>query len=187
MGRYKKQRIGRGKHSVKFWDRYFSPVRNKDFTLKGFLYGPGLRYDYGNADNLDWNKYAGVQLDRYQPHGRTIMVVFRYVKNLNAYEWAFYYHNILRGLGEYRKVGSVPGLVDEGNTLYTPVGSVPDWDVKFLNSSQVEVKLTYNGNIITDLVTFEMFGRTHTRGNLYWGGNMPAQDEVEARKKYIYE
>lgn len=187
MGRYKRQHIKRGRHSVNFWDRYFTPVVNRNFTLKGYMYGPGMRYDYGGADNLDWNKYAGIQLDKYQPHGRTIMVAFRYDQYYGRMEWAFYYHHIERGLGEYRVVGKVPGLVDETNIVYTPIGSVPDWEVKFLNSSQIEVKMTYQQKVVSDLVTFKPFGRTHTRGNFYWGGNMPAQDEIEVRKKYSYE
>lgn len=184
MGIYNRQRIRAGNHFTRLRDRYFLPVRNKNFVLKGFMYGPGLRYDYGNSDNLDWNKYAGIQLDKYNPHGRTIMVVFRYNSNLDAMEWGLYYHNIKSGLGEYREVGSVPGLIDENNTMYTGVGSVPSWEVRFVNNQQIKVELKYNGYFVGDLVTFKKFGNYHTRANFYWGGNMPAQDDVEAAKKY---
>ena len=187
MSRYKIQRIKRGKHSVRFIDRYFLPVKNKDFTLKGFLYGPGLRYDYGTSDNQDWNKFAGIQLDKYNPHGRTIMTVFRYNSSLDAYEWTFYYHNIEEGNGNYKKVGRVPGLVDESNTVYTPVGSVPDLNVTFISNTRIALSLIYNGDVINDVVTFKKFGRRHTKGNLYWGGNMAAVEDIEARKKYSYD
>lgn len=184
MARYKRQRIQEGRHSVNFIDRYFRPYRNRDFKLSGFMYGEGLKYDYGSPDNLDWNKYAGIQLDLYRPHGRTIMVVFRYLKNLDSMEWGLYYHNITNGLGEYRKVGSVPGLIDENQTIITPVGSTPLWEVRFLNRSQVELKLIYDKQVVNDLVTFQAFGRKHTRGNFYWGGNMPSPGDVESQKKY---
>jgi len=184
MNIYNIQRIKRGSHSVRFIDRYFFPVKNKSFLLKGFMYGPGLRYDYGNSDNYDWNKYAGIQLDNYKPHGRTILIAFRYNQNLNAYEWTFYYHHIIKGLGNYKKVGHVPGLVDESNTVYTPVGSVPDFKAVFVNNQKLGVSLTYNGDHISDEVVLTPFGRTHTRGNIYWGGNMTAPEDIEARKKY---
>lgn len=181
----KKQRIEEGKHSVKFWDRYFFPVRNENFILRGSLSGPGLYYDYENADNKDWNKYAGIQLDLYRPHGRTIMVVFRYNQNLNVYEWTFYYHNIEYGARTYKKVGSVPGYVDESNIIRTPVGVVPDWKVNFVNWQQIRHELSYHQTTIKDFVTFSRFSKKHTRGNFYWGGNQAAQNKVAASKRYV--
>jgi len=148
------------------------------------MYGESLKYDYGNSDNLDWNKYAGLQFDLYRPHGRTAMVVFRYNANLNVYEWTFYYHKLQKGLGEYKEVGNVPGYVDESNIILTPVGEVPDFKVEFVNDFQIRLKLRYLEKQIGDLVTFKKLGRYHTRANLYWGGNMPAQGYVEADKKY---
>jgi len=185
MSRYKKQLIKKGRHAVRFWDRYWMPVRNKDFILYAWMYGPGLKYDYGNSNNLDWNKFAGVQLDLYRPHGRTIMPVFRYNQNLHVMEWTFYYHNILDGLRHYDQVGSVPGYVDETNMMHTSIGEVPIIYFQFANDQQVRVRMeAQNRSSIQDMVTFKRFGSYHTRGNAWWGGNQTAQDDVEFQKRY---
>ena len=184
--RYKKQRVKKGSKMTRLWDWFFMPEVNQDFILKGFLYGSenGIKYDVGAKEQGDWLKWAGVYFDLYQPHGRTVMVAMRYVIELDKYEWTFYYHNIQDSEG-YKAVGSVPGYVDEMNTIYTEAGEVPDWYFRFDSDTHVSVELRHKGEVISDTVRFEKpFGKMHTRGNIHWGGTMPAQDDIEGQKSY---
>ena len=107
------QIIKKGRHFVRFFDRYYLPYPNKDFQLTGTLNGPGIDYDHGPKDNPDWNKWAGCAFDLFKPHGQTVMVVWRKVQGTKINEWGLYYHNIQKGNLQYDKVGRVPGLIDQ--------------------------------------------------------------------------
>lgn len=196
--RMKRQIVRAGEKSTRIQDQYFFPVRNIDFTLNGYLQGDRLQYDFGDKKyDDDWLKWAGVYLDNYKPHGRTTMVAMRYRKDLDMWEWTFYHHNV-RNRSDYEEVGSVPGLIKPDNTIFLPNGIAPEWKVNFLGKSRRKIELSlgtpkvitdkgFEPQIIKDAVEFSKFGRTHTRGNLYLGGDAPwrkDQGDLIGYKKY---
>ena len=219
------QKVPAGQKSVRNKDRYLFPVKNKDFTLSGHLFGERLEYDFNNPDfDDDWLKWAGVQLDLYKPHKRTTMVAFRYRKEHGWYEWTFYHHGIKNTEG-YKEVGKYKGYYNPDNVIILPIGMVPDWKVNFVGKSRRKIELTlefpeglkdvinpsspnlelidrylkfqnskhknfiksHTLDKITDTIEFDKFGRWHTRGNIYLGGDMPwteEQGDLTGIKKY---
>lgn len=181
----KTQTVPKGRHSTSFWNRFFFPARTRLNQRREItLYGPGLVYNIG-PDQSDWNKLSGgMYFDLYQPHGRTIMIGWRYNPDTHAIELTPYYHNITN-TKDYKAVGSVPGYVNEDNILSIPlrVRSIKIIvTIQVLSDTEVSIIVEDTGSAgyISDNVTFDKVGRYHTISNLYVGGNIPAQEYIHA-------
>lgn len=110
------------------------------------------------------------------------MLTYFYDSDKDQMFWTFYHHKVLN-IGDYQKVGSVPGYVNLENYLYTEVGEVPDYHLMIIDEKTVELTAEYNGKVIKDRVTFLYdIGNWCTESNLYIGGNIPAQGDIEAQK-----
>jgi hypothetical protein len=188
----KKQTVKKGKHFTKFFQRFWWPVKNQRIDIAEILlYGPGLKYDI-DKDQADWNKLpAGIYFDLFRPHGQTIMIGWRYNPDTQSLELTPYYHNI-KNRDQYKSVGSVPGYVNESNILSIPLSEYRAYiKVTIYMISVTEVDITVedlnSGNTIRDVVHFdrEKLGKKYSRGNLYVGGNRPAQADVHAHVKFL--
>ena len=184
-----RQTVKKGQHFTNFFQRFWLPARTRLNDRKEIrLYGAGMKYDIG-PDQKDWNKLpGGMYFDLYQPHGRTIMIGWRYNPDSNAIELTPYYHNI-SNTGSYKAVGHVPGYVNEENILSIPLRIlmihiavttqvISDTDVSIV------VEDLNSPNYISDNISFrKKLGSHHTISNLYIGGNIPAQEYVHANIK----
>lgn len=183
------QTIKKGRH--RSTPRSFRLQRRKDKRIKVTMSGPGLIYDHGNNDNLDWNKLTGGSFSWWQPHGRSFMVAWRYKTyrsfgiEIPCIELTPYYHNITGDVSKYKKVGSVPGFVDEKNTLLIPIDS--DGNVnfhlnlifkgKYLETRIIGQSVTQFNNI-GDTVQYHYTSRYYTPINPWFGGNQKAKGDI---------
>lgn len=179
------QTIKKGKHFVRFWDRFSLPNTTKtEERVDIRMSGPGMRYDYGDADQADWNKLPGGKyFDLYRPHGKTVMMGWRYNIELDAIEITPYYHNIEHTDG-YKAVGSVPGYYREDNILTIPiVDDAAHIGLYYsINGGAFELDfydLKNSDNIRSDSVEFEQIGALHTVSNAYFGGNKTAKGRIK--------
>ena len=187
VGIFKTQTVEQFKHSTRFRDRFKEIYCTDNEIMEVHLFGKGLLYDLG-PDAKDWNKLGGWYFNNYHPHGETIMIGFRSNVKRGVTEYTFYYHNI-ENMDDYKAVGSVHGYVDESNILTVKwddnlnASTYTNTTLEVLDAKRIALKLEdIEGNAIQDTVSFPEVRRTFTRGNLYHGGNMPAQDKTTAVK-----
>ena len=155
------------------------------------MWGKGLVYDHGNEDNLDWNKLGGGSFSWFQPHGRSYMVAWRYNALHHAIEVTPYYHNIVGDTSRFKKVGSVPGYVDEKNTILLAIASDGSVELEVTHkiagrSLQLGItgpSLSENA-ALTDQVEYSKRGAFFSVINPWFGGNQKSKGDIHIRIKY---
>jgi hypothetical protein len=185
----KTQRVKAGAKSTRLTDRYWCIYRNPNETTDIEMFGAGFLFPPADIkDRRDWIKLGGYYFDIYRPHGRTVMVAFRSRPDLHATEYTFYYHNIKDTEG-YKTVGSVPGYVNDRNTLIVPWKSEinPYTFIQlYISVKDSEVSLVLqsdDGGAILDKVEFNGLLKTFTRGNVHYGkGREPKYDVIVTKK-----
>jgi len=182
---YREQEVLKGHHFTKLMQRYWWPVKAESFTIRASMGGPGLNYSIGPEDQNDINKFGGFYGKKYRPHAQSSMLGFWNDLEKDKMAWTFYHHGIQNTKG-YRAVGSVPGYVNLGNVLYTDRGEVPDYHVRFVSRREVHLAMSYREQIFRDTIFFaKPLDNWISLGNLYMGGNVPAQDTVRAYKTIL--
>lgn len=180
-----RQKIKKGRHAVRFFDRFWHLYRVQSHRVVVKITGPGLRYKLNTVDQYDWNKLEGIAFDAYQPHGRTVMTGWRYNTNLGVVEFCHYYHNILNK-DEYQPVGRVPGYIQPGKVLRVPIikGAVEVIITREIKGDVVTTTISdiLPGNEIRDKAAFTPLSKFCTRINAWFGGNRPAEDELTLYK-----
>lgn len=182
---FRVQKVSKGQHFTQIMQRYWLPIKTQSFTIKASMEGPGLNYNIGPADQNDINKFGGFYGKKYRPHAQSSMLGFWNDLERDQMAWTFYHHGV-QNKEKYRAVGSVPGYVDLNHVLYTKRGEVPDYHVHFETPRKVYLAMTYQNQSIYDTIYFEEpVDRWISLGNLYMGGNVPAQDWVKAYKAVV--
>ncbi|MEM6376806.1 MAG: hypothetical protein AAF705_01260 [Bacteroidota bacterium] len=182
---FRVQKVAKGNHFTQIMQRYWLPIKAQSFTIKAKMEGPGLNYNIGPADQNDINKFGGFYGKKYRPHAQSSIQGFWNDLEKGQMAWTFYHHGI-QNVEDYRAVGSVPGYVNLNNVLYTNRGEVPDFHVYFESRREVHLAMTYQNQSIRDTIYFENpVDRWISLGNLYMGGNVPAQDWVKAYKAVL--
>jgi len=190
------QTIKKGQH--KAIGRRYALKRKRNLYLDITLFGPGLRYDHGNeAHQTAWNKVEGGSFSWFQSHGRAFMTAWRYLKPVviegkemrpESIELTFYYHNLSGDISRFRKVGGVPGLVDESNTLIIPIeGDKVRFGVaRYFEGNTIKTSIYLSHMLIPsifDKVTYAKIGRRYSPINFWFGGQKKAQGEISKRQK----
>ncbi len=179
---FRVQEVPKGRHFTKLAQRYLFPIKTQSFTIKASMEGPGLNYDIGPADQNDINKFGGFYGKKYRPHAQSSIQGFWNDLEKDKMAWTFYHHGIQNTEG-YQAVGSVPGYINLKKVIYTKRGEVPDYHVYFANGKEVHLAMTYQNEVIRDTIFFtKPVDNWITLGNLYMGGNVPAQDWIKAYK-----
>lgn len=182
---YRVQEVAKGRHFTKLSQRYILPIKTQSFTIKAKMEGPGLNYDIGPADQNDINKFGGFYGKKYRPHAQSSMQGFWNDLKKDKMAWTFYHHGI-QNKESYQAVGSVPGYINLDRIIYTKRGDVPDYHVYFASRQEVHLAMTYQNEVIRDTILFaKPVDNWITLGNLYMGGNVPAQDWVKAYKAVL--
>lgn len=182
---FRVQEVPKGHHFTKIMQRYLLPIKTQSFTITAKMEGPGLNYNIGPSDQNDINKFGGFYGKKYRPHAQSSIQGFWNDLEKGKMAWTFYHHGI-QNTEAYRAVGSVPGYINLKNVLYTERGEVPDYHVKFVNRQEVHLAMTYQSKIIRDTIFFaKPVDNWLTLGNLYMGGNIPAQDWIKAHKAVL--
>lgn len=188
FGVSKTQRVEQFKHNTRFQDRFKEIYCTDNEVMEAHLFGKGLLYDLW-PDQADWNKLGGWYFNTFNPHGETIMIGFRSNFETGATEYTFYYHNV-SNKEHYHAVGSVPGYYDPNNILSVAwddnlnASTYTKTTLEILDRQRIKMMLEdKDGNSIVDTVRFPEVRNNFSRGNLYHGGNRPAQDKITAVKK----
>lgn len=189
---FKTQRVEAGKLDTRFRDKFKEVYCTDNEIMETHLYGRGLLFSpEQESDRLDWLKLGGYYFKTFQPHGETIMIAFRTRPELNATEYTFYYHNI-SNKDKYKAVGSVPGYVDDSNTLLVSwddnenASTYTKFTIEILNDTDIALILEdKEGAAITDVVSFPEVRRNFTRGNVHYGkGREPLYDVTAVKAIY---
>lgn len=182
---YRVQEVPKGRHFTKLSQRYLLPIKAQSFTIRAKMEGPGLHYNIGPADQNDINKFGGFYGKKYRPHAQSSIQGFWNDLEKDKMAWTFYHHGIQNTEG-YQAVGSVPGYINLEHIIYTNRGEVPDYHVHFASRQEVHLAMTYQDQSIRDTIFFARpVDNWLTLGNLYMGGNIPAQDWVKAYKMIL--
>lgn len=182
---YRVQEVMPGHHFTKLMQRYWWPIKAQSFTIRASMAGPGLNYRIAPEDQNDINKFAGFYGKKYRPHAQSSMLGFWNDLEKDQIAWTFYHHGI-QNTDAYQTVGSVPGYVRLDNVLYTSRGAVPDYHVRFVSRREVHLALSYQAQVIRDTIFFaKPLDNWISLGNLYMGGNVPAQDTVRVYKEIL--
>lgn len=189
----KKQLVKGGTKSTILKRRFWLPRRVRSFSLNGLFKGSGydIMYDHG-SNQSDWMKFHGMYLD-FHPHGRTVMLAFRYNPDLDMYEWTFYWHKITN-TDKFKEVGRYAGFVNDSNIIRTNINIDENGDAytvipecRFIVGLKSIVCYASVGS--DEIYSYGQFNKT-TRGfmmhgNLYTGGSVPLQSDSVAHKSIV--
>ena len=185
----KVQRVKANRPATRWRDKFWCIYRNATESTEIELFGQGLLFaPLDPKDRRDWMKLVGYYFDLDRSHGRTVMLAFRSRPDLHATEYTFYYHNI-KNKDEYKAVGSVPGYVNERNTLIVPWKSeINPYTFTQLNTTVEGNKVSLilqsdDGGVLLDQVEFAGSLKTFTRGNIHYGkGREPKYDVIAIKE-----